>query len=197
MANDTEFQEQIRQLGRLVAEFDQLPEGPARIAGKQLVQLLMDLHGTGLERMMEIIFESGDAGRGIIDKLGQDSRAASLLLLYSLHPDDLVTRVEQAVERMRSRLRKLSCAVASVHAHEGVVQVRLAIAGHGCGSSTGDLRAIVEEGVYELAPDITSLEILGLEEPTPTGFVSLGSLMGQHLAAVTPSGHILEGEAAD
>ena len=97
---------------------------------------------------------------------------------------------------MRSRLRKLSCTVQSAHVSEGAVQVRLAVAAHSCGSSAADLRTIVEEGVYELAPDVTSLEILGLEEPT-AGFVSLDSLMGQRLAAVTPNGRALEGECAD
>ena len=47
-----------------------------------------------------------------------------------------------------------------------------------CGSSTKDLREIVENGVYELAPDVSSLEILGLEEPSSAGFVSLDKLAG-------------------
>ena len=38
------------------------------------------------------------------------------------------------------------------------------------------MRAIVENGIYELAPDVGSLEILGLEEPTSTGFVALETL---------------------
>jgi hypothetical protein len=41
-----------------------------------------------------------------------------------------------------------------------------------------ELRALVENGIYELAPDVTSLEILGLEEPSATGFVALESLLG-------------------
>ena len=36
----------------------------------------------------------------------------------------------------------------------------------------------MEEGVYELAPDVASLEILGLEEPLESGFVALESLLG-------------------
>ena len=89
------------------------------------MQLLMDVHGAGLERMMEIIFESGSAGPAIIDKLGQDSIAGSLLLLYSLHPDDLETRVHKAMERMRPRLRKLACTAELASVSEGVVRVRL------------------------------------------------------------------------
>ena len=69
-------------------------------ACKELVQLLMDVHGAGLERMMEIVFESEGSGPAIIDKLGNDSITSSLLLLYSLHPDDLETRVHKAMERI-------------------------------------------------------------------------------------------------
>ena len=97
MATGSEFQEQIRQLGKLIAQFDQMPEGPQKTACKELVHLLMDVHGTGLERIMEIVFESSGTGTAIIDELGRDTITGSLLLLYSLHPDDLETRVNRAL----------------------------------------------------------------------------------------------------
>lgn len=197
MANDGEFQEQVKQLGKLIAEFDQQPDSPQKAAARELVQLLMDVHGTGLERMMEIVFESGDSGQAVIDKLGQDSIAGSLLLLYSLHPNDVETRVRQAMERMRPRLRKLACTAELIRVDADAVQVRLTTTGHSCGSSSNDLRAIVEDCVYEFAPDITTLEILGLEEPTPVGFVSLETLIGHSLAAVAPNGHSLQTEGGD
>ena len=197
MANDEEFQEQIRQLGKLVAQFDQLPDSTAKTAGKELVQLLMDAHGRGLERVMEIVFDSGDAAPGIIDRLGQDSIVGNLLLLYSLHPDPLEDRVQKAVERIRPRLRKLSCAIELERVYEGIVEVRLATSAHSCGSSARDLRSIIEDGMYEFAPDVTSLEILGLEEPTPAGFVSLESLLGQHFTTAASIMHPLESKGAD
>jgi Fe-S cluster biogenesis protein NfuA len=196
VANDGDFQEQMKQLGSLVAQFDRLPESAAKLAGKELIQLLMDVHGAGLERVMEIVFESGEPGSSIIHRLGQDAMVGSLLLLYSLHPDDLETRVNKAVERMRPRLRKLATAVELIHADESLVQLRLATSGHSCGSSTKDLRAIVEDCVYEFAPDVTTLEILGLEEAVPAGFVALESLLGNGLAAVgadLPNGHLAQG----
>lgn len=198
MANDGEFQEQVRQLGKLVAQFDQLPDSSAKVAGKELVQLLMDVHGRGLDRVMEIVFDAGNLAPGIIDKLGQDPIVGNLLLLYSLHPDGLEVRAQKAVERMRPRLRKLACTVELEDVHEGAVRVRLATSGHSCGSSTGDLRLIVEDGMYEFAPDLTSLEILGLEEPTPVGFVTLESLLGQHQFAGVASTRLpLERDGAD
>ena len=197
MANGADFQEQVKQLGKLIAQFDCMPEGSQKNACKELVQLLMDLHGAGLERMMEVVFESGPTGPAIITKLGQDSIAGSLLLLYSLHPDDLETRVLKAVERLRSRLRKLSCSAELARISEGTVQVRVGWSGHSCGSSAKDIRAIVEEGIYELAPDVTSIEVLGLEEPSSGGFVPLESLLDNNFAVAVPAGHPLQTEGAD
>jgi Fe-S cluster biogenesis protein NfuA len=176
VADHGEFQEQVRKLGELVTRFDEMPESPQKTAGKELVQLLMEVHNQGLERMMELIFESRESGSALIDRLGKDEIAGGLLLLYSLHPDALEARVQTAVERMRARLRKLSCAVELLSLEDGAVRIRLTTGGHSCGSSTREVRAIVENGIYELAPDVGSLEILGLEEPTSTGFVALETL---------------------
>jgi Fe-S cluster biogenesis protein NfuA len=186
VASSSGFQEQVKRLGELVSQFDEMPDGPQKTAGKELIQLLMDVHGQGLERMMEIVFESGVAGSALIDQLGKDEIAGGLLLLYSLHPDSLETRLHTALDRMRPRLRKLSCAIDLVSIDEGAVRVRLTKSGHSCGSSTKELRGLVENGLYEIAPDITALEILGLEEPSSTGFVALESLLVNTLVGATP-----------
>lgn len=195
MAHDGEFQEKIRKLGERIAGLDQLPQSASGAGAKELVQLLMDLHGAGLERILEIIFEAGDEGQRIIGKLGRDPLAGSLLLLYSLHPDDVETRVQTAVERIRPRLRKLSCTVDAVEVRDGAVQMSLTASGHGCGSSAAEVRSIVEEVMYELAPDLVSLQIAGLDQPATAGFVSLDSLMGKQLAE-TAHGRAHAGEAA-
>jgi Fe-S cluster biogenesis protein NfuA len=197
VANDGEFQEQVRQLGKLIAQFDELPDGATKTAARDLVRLLMDVHGRGLERVMEIVFDSGDSGQKIIDRLGQDSIVGNLLLLYSLHPDGLEARIQSALDRMRPRLRKLACTIELENVQEGAVQVRLATSGHSCGSSTKDLRSIVEDGMFEFAPDVTSLEILGLEEPTPAGFVTLESLLGHQFVGADSSVRVLEREGDD
>ena len=196
MANDKDFQEQIKRLGKLIAQFEQLPEGPQKTTGKELVQLLMDVHGAGLERILEIVFDSKTAGPAVIDELGRDTVAGNMLLLYSLHPDDLETRIHRAVDRLRPQLRKLSCSVEVVSMDNGAVKVKLSTTGHSCGSSLKEMKSVVEEGVYEYAPDVTSLEILGVEEPTPTGFVSLESVLRTGMVTTVPNGHSLQAKGA-
>jgi hypothetical protein len=183
--SEKEFQEKMRRLGALVGELDQVPGGGSKVAARELVQLLMEVHRAGLERIMELVIESGrDSGRHpgvpsgeIIDRFGDDPIVRSLLLLYSLHPDDLETRVVRALNGIRPRLRKFDSRVELVSLLEGAVQVRLHTSGHPRGSTIKDLRAIVEGAIYDLAPDLMSLTILAPEEESSSGFVPLQSLL--------------------
>ncbi len=102
MANEREFQQKIRRLGTLAGEFDQMPGGGSKGAARELVQLLMEVHGTGLERIMELVYESGAEGEAMIGRLGQDPIVRNLLLLYSLHPEDLETRLLKALDAVGS-----------------------------------------------------------------------------------------------
>jgi Fe-S cluster biogenesis protein NfuA len=191
VADSGAFQEQVRKLGELVTRFDQMPDSPQKLACKELVQLLMDVHSQGLERMMEVILESHESGDALIERLGKDDVTGGLLLLYSLHPDALETRVLKAVEQLGSRLRKLSCAIELLSIEGAAVQVRLIAKSHSCGSSRKEMQAAIENGIYELAPEVTSLEIIDMEAPTSTGFVTLESLL-----AATPNGHVVQAGSA-
>jgi hypothetical protein len=178
VVSEKEFQEKMRRLGALVGELDQLPAGGSKVAARELVQLLMEVHGAGLERILELVKESG-TGEAIIQRFGDDPIARNLLLLYGLHPDNLETRVIKALDALKARLRKLDCEVKLISIQEGAVQVRL----HG--SDRKDLRSIVEGALYDLAPDLTSLTILGGEDNSSSGFVPLESLRKHSFAAQT------------
>ena len=182
MANATEFHQRVQQLGKLVAELERMPDSALKVAAGELVHLLMDVHGTGIERMMEIVFDSEAGGPETIDKLGADPIVRSLLLLYSLHPENLETRVQKSLDVLRPRLRKLNYGVEFISVEEGSVRLRVVSSGHACGSTTENVRSMVEEGVYEYAPDVTSLVIAGLEELPSSGFVTLQSLAGSRIA---------------
>ena len=185
METEKEFQEKMRRLGTLVGEIDQVPGGGSKVAARELVQLLMEVHRSGLERIMELVFqtgsESGTSGGAIIDRLGQDPIVRNLLLLYSLHPDDLETRVLRALDVARARLRKFDSRVELVSLHEGAVELRLQASDRPRGSTIKDLRSIVEGAIYDLAPDLLSLTILAPEEESSSGFVPLQSLLKHSL----------------
>ena len=176
MTSEKEFQQKIQRLGTLVGELEQALPAGSNIAVKELVKLLMEVHGAGLERMMEVIFESGTPGEGIIAKIGADPITRNLLLLYSLHPDSLDTRVATALEKAKGRLRKLGGEVELIAIHDGAVEVRLRGPEHSCGSTARNLGSLLEECIYEPAPDVTSVTILSPEAET-SGFVALDALL--------------------
>lgn len=178
MVDEKDFQIRIQKIGALVHDLETIADPASRAAAKELVQLLMDLHGTGLERILEIVFQSGDAGSRTIDELGQDPLVSSLLILYGLHPEELQIRVERKVEQIASKLHKMGAEARLVSVNGGEVRVRLRLEGHGCGSTTRSVRQTVEEAMYEAAPDLTSLVIEGFDEPTEPVFISVDKLMG-------------------
>jgi Fe-S cluster biogenesis protein NfuA len=179
MADDKEFQAKVQRIGELVVELEHISEPEARVGAKALVQLLLDLHAVGLERVLEVVAKNGDTGQRIIDDLGRDPLVSSLLVLYGIHPLDLDTRIAQAVENVRLQVRKGGGELELLSNEEGVVKLRIQITGHACGSTGKTLKKIVEDALCEAAPDMNSLQIEGLDKPTgSSGFVPLGKLGG-------------------
>ena len=177
MADDRDFQLKVQRIGELVGELEKIGDAENRASAKALVQLLLDLHAAGLERALEIVAKNGDAGQRVIDDLGRDPLVSSLLVLYGLHPLDLESRVVQAVEKIGPKVRKGEGEIELLSMKSGVVRLRLQVTGHSCGSTGKTLKAMVEDAMYEAAPDLSQLVIEGLEEPSG-GFVPLGKLGG-------------------
>jgi hypothetical protein len=178
VVDEKEFQIRMQKIGQLVQELDAIADPASRAAAKELVQLLMDLHGTGLERILEVIFESGEQGPRVIDELGHDPLASSLLILYGIHPDDLQTRVERKLKEIASKLHKMGAEATLISVGGSDIRIRVSIDAHACGSTNRTVQATVEEALYEAAPDLTSLVIEGLEQPAASGFVGLDKLLG-------------------
>jgi hypothetical protein len=186
VADEKDFQQQVQRIGERVHELESIADPAVRASAKELVQLLMEMHGTALERMLEIIFQSSDGGTRVIDELGQDPLVSSLLVLYGLHPEELQTRVERKLAEIRSRLYKMGAEATLVAVNGTEVRVRVSIEGHTCGSTGQNVKAAVEEAIYEAAPDLTSLVVEGLEEPAASGFVAMDTLLGASSAARRP-----------
>jgi Fe-S cluster biogenesis protein NfuA len=178
MSENKELQQRIQRIGGLVQEIESIADLSVRASTKELVQLLMEFHGAGLDRAMEIVAETGEAGLRLIDEFGRDSLVSSLLVLYGLHPDDLATRVNRAVEQVRPKVQRNGGEVELLGIEEGAVRLRLALSGHACGSTGATLQSMVEEAIYEAAPDVVSIAVRGLEGKAADGFVPLDKLLG-------------------
>jgi Fe-S cluster biogenesis protein NfuA len=157
-ANDQEFRKRMGRIETLIQEVERFPDAGARAHTRLIVQSLLELHGAGLERVLEHLAAAGGAGLALIDSLARDELVESLLLLYGLHPLDVETRVRQALDHVRPYLRSQAGDVELLALAGGVVRLRLLGSRHGrVPSST--LRRAVEEAVYRKAPDVTAIEV--------------------------------------
>jgi Fe-S cluster biogenesis protein NfuA len=177
LAHDKDFRQRVQKIGDLVRELECIADPAVRAAAKGLLQSLMDLHGAGLERTLEIIFNSGAAGAQLVDELGRDPLVSSLLVLYGLHPLDIEVRVREKLEQIRTRLFKVGAQASLISVNGNDIHVRIQIESHACGSTARTVQAVVEDALYEAAPDLTSLTIEGLEQPSPSGFVAVTQLV--------------------
>lgn len=167
-ASTEEFQKRLGRVEELIAALEAAPEAGVREQVRELIQTLLDLHGTGLERVLGRVYDSGAQGVTVIDELGRDPLVSGLLLLHGLHPLDLETRVRNAIEEVKPRLGLHGGSVELLGiTPEGRVQLKLQGNCHECPSSRLTLRFSIEEALNAAAPDLTGLDVEGLPEEHP------------------------------
>ena len=173
------FRDRIARIEALTQALEQSPDDATRADAQDLVHAILELHGAGFSRLLELMREAGEAGRALLETAARDDLVGSLLLLYDLHPDDLAVRVEHALESVRPALRSHGGEVTLLGVAGGVVRLKMEGSCHGCPSSALTLKNTIEEAVMARAPDLQSIEVEGLQsEPQPAGFISISQLQG-------------------
>ena len=151
-------EDRVRRIEELVRRVEHIPDCEARECAEQLMQSILELHGAGLERIMELALESGGPGEALIRRLANDSLVASLLVLHGLHPDDLETRVRHVLAKLPGNSELI-----------GVFEDRVRVRVIG-----GNTRQTVEAALQDAVPDAAEIVV---EESVPfNGFVSLGMI---------------------
>lgn len=188
MAN--EFQQRMRRLEERVRVIEDTADPHLRANGLELIRGFMELHGTGLERMIHIIAGSGAAGQSVLSQLAADEPAASLLLLYGLHPVDIETRVRMALDKVGPYLKSHGGSIELIGIAENVVTLRLNGTCKSCPSSRMTLDLAVEQAIYEMAPDVEGIEVEGVSasqnSSLPTQQTGSGNGVS-HAGAAAPS----------
>jgi hypothetical protein len=158
MANVEE--ERVSRIEELVHKLERIPDPESQNIARSLMEAILELHGAGLERMMDIVFDGGESGKAVIRRFAGDGLVSSLLVLHGLHPDDLETRVQQVLGKLHGKAELLGV-------FDGTVRVRL-LSG-GCG-----LKESVEAAVREAVPDADAVIV---EDSLPQNtFVPLSAL---------------------
>ena len=146
--------DRIAELDAKLARLEGLPDSPARQLAFQTVQGLMEVYGDALARVVDLAPE-------VISRLAEDELLAHLLLLHNLHPVDVRTRVEAALESVRPYLATHGGGVELLEVQDGVARVRLEGTCNGCPSSMATLQQAIERAVYDAAPDVERVEAEG------------------------------------
>ncbi len=149
--------------------------GPvAHERAEELVRLVVDLYGAGLERVLEIAHDAGKLDDDMLRALAEDDLVASLLLVHGLHPYGVTERVEQALVNVRPYLGSHGGDVELIGvSDEGVVTLRMLGSCDGCASSSVTLKLAVEGAIEAAAPEVISIEV-----ETPSADAASGSGSG-------------------
>ena len=126
------------------ARIDALVDGPS---SEDLVRAVTDLYGAGLERLLDLLHDSGAFTDEVAAAIAQDDLVAGLLLIHGLHPYDASIRISSALAGTGVSLVSLN--------EDGSCRVRI---------PPGHRPPGLEEVIASAAPEVTRVEF---EQPAP------------------------------
>jgi len=122
-------------------------------AAEELVRVLMDLYGTGLARVVELV---GGKDPAALDALLADELVTGLLVLHDLHPEDTRTRVGRAL----SAAGAAGATVLHLDEASGTLRLRTEAESGGCGCGSADTtQQRIDAALAAYAPEITDIEV--------------------------------------
>jgi Fe-S cluster biogenesis protein NfuA/nitrite reductase/ring-hydroxylating ferredoxin subunit len=149
----------------------------ARERSEELVRLTADLYGAGIERILDILYDAGRLDDDVLASLAEDDLVASLLLVHGLHPYDVTTRVEKALDAVRPYLGSHGGDVELLAVTDtGTVRLRLLGSCDGGPSSSGTLKLAVEGAIEAAAPEVTGIEVDDDTARSAAGVIPVSSL---------------------
>ena len=163
------LQERVARVETLLGEIEALKDPYARQKAAEIVQVLLELYGESMARMMEAVAQ-GEEREKTFETFVDDELVSHLLLLHGLHPLDVETRVVRALEEVRPYLQSHGGNVELLGVEGGVARLRMQGSCDGCPSSAMTLKLAIEEAVQKAAPDLEGIEAEGVTEaqPAPT-----------------------------
>ena len=141
----------------------------AQERAEELVRVVVDLYGAGLERLLDLLHEREVLSDDLLAALAGDDLVAGLLLVHGLHPYAARTRIEQALAGLPHGGDVEVLEVSD----DGVVRLRML---GGCASSGAALKQAVRSVVEAAAPEVTAIEV---EESRPGTVIPVAALFSR------------------
>lgn len=179
--------EALRQIEALIADLGRGADPRALADARALVRAVLDLHGAGLARIVELARGSASppASPGgpssLLEALAADDAVAALLLLHGLHPVGIDVRVRAALKRASP----VGWTSELLDAGGGILRVAIRRVGDPKRVATSDrVRALIEQAIEAAAPDAEGLEFSGdLDDDAAADFIPLERLRSPGPAA--------------
>ena len=148
MSEQGQVDRAVERVEALLGEFAAAGDVPALARAEELVRVLMELYGAGLERILVLARGEGD---GLPEKFTGDKLLASLLIVHGLHPLDAETRIRRALGRIERRTEDGRLVLEGIE--ERVARIRVE------GAIAGPLLGAVEQAAMDAAPELERVEI--------------------------------------
>jgi Fe-S cluster biogenesis protein NfuA/nitrite reductase/ring-hydroxylating ferredoxin subunit len=177
-----ELQERSARVEALLDDFRAAGDEEALERAEELVRALMGLYAVGLARVVDLADETS-----LLRRLADDPVTGALLVLHDLHPDDVGTRIQAALDRVRPYLGSHAGGVELTGVDEdGVAHLTLEGSCHGCPSSAVTVTTTVERAVLEAAPEVVAVDVTGVVAQSSPPLLQIGLRPGLESTARVP-----------
>ncbi len=133
----------LRRLDELIGDLGRITDPVAREHVRELFETLLDSHSVALARVIARLARA-PGGAAALAELSGDPQVRPILLLHGLHPDDLHTRLREAVAALREE--GIGIALGRVGNRSATVWI-----------DEDGSRDQVEAALYEAAPDLEGI----------------------------------------
>lgn len=148
------LEKSLHRLEALTATLDGVSDPVARETSRELLELMLDLHGLALARLTSVV-AGAENGSALIEAMVADPNICAILLLHGLHPHDAKTRLRAAIERMHPQWAERGFQVDLLGLSSASARVRLYK--NGSSEPVDELRREVEDILAEAAPDLDDI----------------------------------------
>ena len=146
----------LRRLEDLTIALNKASSLNASEAARELLELVLDLHGLALARLTSVIVGVRD-GEALTGRMIADPYIGAILLLHGLHPQSAEVRLRKVIERMNSEWAMRGCRVDLIGIEQASARVRIQ-RNAGAEDKEG-LRREVEDILINAAPDLDDIVI--------------------------------------
>ncbi len=161
---ERDAEEMVERLNALVEQLEGHPDADAREKALDLVQIILELHGEVLRRILSTLDTLPDKDQ-VLTRITGDEVIRAILLIHGLLPVELHTRVASAIKELRTHLISQGCDVELLDVNDGRARLRMIRSGKSA-PPVAALKMEIEKALSEAAPDLLGFDIEGVTEQT-------------------------------